>query len=77
MTLAEVQTLPRTYVRAAYRTTDHKLVFENGAYKLFSLKDDPFEQNNIWCTAATKAKSEELASSMAAIDSQYPALKCP
>ncbi len=77
VTAAQVLVLARGNVRAAIRNQQYKLVYDDSAYQLFDLANDPFEQLSVWCTAATKTQSEELAASMAAIDPQYPAPKCP
>ncbi len=78
LTTDQVLALERAYVRGAMRNEQYVLIYESQSYKLFDLKNDPFEQTNIWCnTGDAKSQSETLAAGMATIDKQYPASKCP
>ena len=78
LTLAQVLTLKRATVRGAMRTAKYKLIYDSGSYKLFDLTNDPFEQASVWCTSAeAKTQGEQLATALAALDTMYPATKCP
>ena len=78
LTLAQVLALKRATVRGAMRNAKYKLIYDSGSYKLFDLTNDPFEQASVWCTSAeTKTQGEQLATALAALDTMYPATKCP
>lgn len=77
LTLEQTLALTRTGVRAAVRNDQYVLVYET-TYKLYDLKNDPFQQTNLWCGAGeAKSQSETLAAAITAIDKSYPAGKCP
>ncbi len=79
VTTADIAKLTRTELSAAIRSTQYKLVYVDGAYELYDLAADPFEQVNKWCTSATyKTEGQALLTALRAIDaSAYPAIACP
>ncbi len=78
LTMANVDTLTRTELSAAIRSSQYKLVYRSDAYELYDLAADPFEQSNKWCASSTyKTAGQALITALRAIDTTYPAKDCP
>ncbi len=77
LTTANVATLTKTNIQGAIRSSQYKLIYTNGSYKLYDLLNDPFEQSNKWCASQTyKTQAQTLITALRAIDTTFPTKRC-